>query len=93
MDAAERPALSERVARVEGFTGRVRGHDLVLGVHEVQPGRVELHVAEDDDLQMRLEDVGEERLVHPRAADGAARVAEDDVKDPEAAAACDGEVG
>ncbi len=62
-------------------------HQLVLGVHEMQPRRVELHVAEDDDGQMRLEDVLQERLVHPRAADGAARVTNDRVKDPEPAPA------
>ena len=54
--------------------------ELVLGVHEVQTRRVELDVAEDHDLQVRLKNVGEERLVHPRAADGAARVADDGVE-------------
>ncbi len=37
--------------------------------------------------------VGEKRLVHPRAADGAARVADDGVKNLEAAPARDREIG
>ena len=68
------------------------GHQLELGVHEVQPGRIELHVAEDHHGEMRLEDVLQVRLVHPRAADGAARVRDDRMKDLEAAPARDREV-
>jgi hypothetical protein len=71
----------------------VAGHELVLRVHEMQSGGVELDVAEDDDLQVRLEDVGEERLVHPGAADRAAGVGEHRMEDPESAAARDGDVG
>ena len=41
---------------------------------------------------MRLEDVLQVRLVHPRAADGAARVRDDRMKDLEAAPARDREV-
>src|SRR5262245_28851480 len=47
--------------------------------------RVELYVAEDHDLQVRLEDVGEKRLVHPRAPDRAAAIADDGVEDLESA--------
>ena len=68
-------------------------HELVLGVHEVQARRVELDVAEDHDLEVCSKYVGEKRLVHPRAADGAARVADDGVKNLEAAPARDREIG
>ena len=53
------------------------GHELVLRVQEVKTCRIELDVTEDHHLQMRLQDVGEKRLVHPGAADGTARVTDD----------------
>ena len=58
----------------------------------MKPRRIELHVAEDHDGQMRLEDVLEECLVHPGTADGAAGVADDRVEDLEAAPARDRQV-
>ena len=52
----------------------------------MQPARVEPYVAENHDREMRLQDVGEKRLIHPGAANRAARIAEHDVENLETAA-------
>ena len=75
----------ERHDAARVHAGQILGDELELRVHEVQARRVELHVAEDDDLEMRLENVGEEPLVHPGAADGAAGIADHGMEDREPA--------
>ena len=65
--------------------------DFVLGVQEMEAARIEPYVAENHDCEMRLQDVGKKRLVHPRAANRAAGIAEDDVENLETSAPCDRE--
>src|SRR5262249_52293649 len=67
--------------------------ELVLRVHEVEPGRVQLDVAEHNDLEMWFQNVGEKCLIHPRAADGSTRVGDYRVEDSKPASSRDRQVG
>jgi hypothetical protein len=50
----------------------------------VEAGRIQLHVTKDDHLQVRPQHVGQEGLIHPRAANRSTRIRDDGVKDLEA---------
>ena len=63
---------------------RLLAQDFVLRVLQLQAVRRHLELAEQDDALVRVEDVGEKRLVEPDRAQRAGRVARRALEDPEA---------
>ena len=69
--------------------GEILGDQLVLRIHEVKTGRIELHVAKHHNLQVRFQNVGEECLIHPGAANRSAGIGDHRMEDAKAPSSSD----